>query len=466
MKKIKSSLFISVPALKSVWSLSILIAVGFLFYACSETNNPVADSSLPGENLTLASTTVGVNSDPVVIQDFTITFNGNSYDEVANTSTFSYTVTRTSNANGFNNMAFEIPACAAEDYAGHTPLKSSSVTDNEIIWTSSLGSGSSRIHTVTYRGKKTTGMTDATIQGSGSGDTETKLIPGPCKGVYTISGFIYVDENDNKKKDSGEGGIGNATVHIAKNDNTLANKKTSANGSFSFDVFTGNTSTDFKLEVRKSSNSFLFDNFSPTTDPELIVTISNEDKSGKNLGFQAQSGKIIEEFEKEIIRLQTEKPRFWADEFKFADRGPPRILFTKTQLLSFLKKIDNDYLDLYDFKFGDKDNDRIKKAQNILTVRGNSTEIERFRAELLAAMLNVVSGNGAVDDDGNPLVEFNDLILKTGIAALISLESGANSSLMMKSTTEVISTDTITSFSTSGDLITSFNGSGGGVGSK
>ena len=461
MKKIKSNLFISVPALKSAWSLSILIAVGFLFYACSETNSPVADSSLPGETLTLASTAIGVNEDPVVIQDFTIEFKGNIYNSEDNTSTFSYEITRNSEASGFNYMVFEIPECAAEDYAGHTPLSSSTKTDNEIRWTSSTGS--SRIHTVTYNGKKSTGMIDATIQGTGSGDIETKPIPGPCKGIYTISGFIYVDENGNEIKDAGEGGIGNVTVDIAKNDNTLANKKTSANGSFSFDVFTGDTSTDFTLEINEPSNSFLFDNFSPTTNPpKLSVTISDEDISGKNLGFQAQTGKIIQDFENEATRLQTEKPKFWASELKFADKGR-RTIFTKTELLSFLQKIDDEYLDLYDFEFG---SDKINKAENILTVRGNSTEQEQLRAELLAAMLNVASGNGAVDEGGNPLVEFNDLIIKTGIAGLISLESGTNSSLMMKNTTEVISTDTITSFSTSGDLITSFNGSGGGVGSK
>ena len=445
--------------------LTIMLSFGLILYACSETQNPVSESTLTQSFSSPASSTIGVNEGDVTIQDFTIRFNGNSYDSLAKTSTFSYTVTRNSDARGFNYMAFEIPECAAEDYAGQTP-DANSVTDDEIRWTSSIGSGSSRTHTVTYNGEITTGMVNATIQGSGSGDIETKPIPGPCKGVYTISGFIYVDENGNEIKDAGEGGIGNVTVHIAKNNNTLANKKTSANGSFSFDVYTGNIQTEYVLEVSELSNSFLFDNFSPTTNPpERKVTIKNDDKSDRNLGFQAQTGKIIDDFEKEIIKLQTEKPRFWADEFKFADKGR-RTVFTKTQLIGFLQKIDDVYLDLYDFKFGSENNNRIKKAQDILTVRGNSTEIEQFRAELLAAMLNVASDNGAVDDDGKPLVEFNDLIIKTGIAALISLETAANSTLMMKSTTEVISTDSITSLSLSGDLITSFNGGGGGIGDQ
>jgi len=445
--------------------LTIILSFGLILYACSETQNPVSESTLTQSFSSPAALTVGVNEDPVTIQDFTIKFNGNSYDEEADKSTFSYTVTRNSNASGFNYMTFEIPECAADDLAGYSP-STSNVTVDEIRWTSTVGSGSSRIHTVTYNGKKATGMIDATIQGSGSGDIETKPIPGPCKGVYTISGFIYVDENGNEIKDAGEGGIGNVTVHIAKSDNTLANKKTSANGSFSFDVYTGDIKTDFSLEVRQSSNSFLFDNFSPTTDQSLLnVTISNEDKSDKNLGFQAQTGKIIQEFDDGIIKLQTEKPKFWADEFKFADKGR-RTVFNKDDLTGFLQKIDDVYRDLYDFEFGSVNNDRLKKAQDILTVRGNSTEIEQFRAELLAAMLNVASGNGAVDDSGNPLVEFNDLIIKTGIAALISLENEASSAQIMNSTTYETTTFEVTASLSSGDLITSFNGGGGSIGDQ
>jgi hypothetical protein len=449
---------------KSNIPLAIMISFGFLFFACNEMQNPVSELS-ETENLSipLASAT-GVNDkEPVVIQNFAIKFNGNTYDSNTNTSTFSYTVSRGSDSNGFNYILFEVPSCA--ELKDYSPLASSSLTDNGIKWTNSIGANSSRDYQITYTGRVLTGMVDATIQGSGSGDIETKLIPGPCKGVYSISGFIYVDENGNQRKDIGEGGIDNVTVHLVKNGIDLADKKTSSNGSYSFNVYSGNGSKEFKLQVRNSSNSFLFDNFSPTTNPpELTAIVDNSDVLGKNLGFKAETGKIIEEFESEIIKLRTEKPGFWADEFKFSDKGR-RTLFTKAQLLSFLSTIDS--MDLtYKFDFGIEDSERIKKAENILSLKRQSTELEVLRANLLAAKLNVVSGNGAVDDKGIPLNEFNSLIIKTGAAAAVNLDPSFNSSLVMSSTINETYVFTTTSSITrsTGDLLLSFNGGGGGIG--
>jgi hypothetical protein len=98
--------------------------------------------------------------------------------------------------------------------------------------------------------KKTTGMINATIQGSGSGDVDTKVIPGPCKGIYSISGFVYVDENGDEARSVGEAGIGNVTIYVTDSENSNSGSViTSSNGSYIFNVYTGGDERTFKLEI-------------------------------------------------------------------------------------------------------------------------------------------------------------------------------------------------------------------------
>jgi hypothetical protein len=448
-----------------------LLAVGLLVYACSEVYNPVSESisherfDLPGASV------IGVNeSEPVQILNFTIAFKGNTYNPETNTSTFSYTVSRGNDATGFNYMIFEIPACA--ELAGFTPSESSTITDDGIKWTSTVGANSSRNYSVTYKGKQPTGMVDATIQNSGSGNTLTKLIPGPCKGIYSISGTVYVDEDGDGEKQSREGGIGNVTVWLGYNGNDSAGSvKTSSDGAYSFDVYTGGTETVFNLSVPSKTddpsdfNDLLSENYSPTENSSgKTVTLSNSDISGIHFGFKPDVEEIIQKFEIGDIKLKTEGPSFWADEFKFSVRGR-KTVFTKAELIDYLNKIDA--LDLtYKFNFGSGEDNRIQAAQAILTLRGNSSDLDRLRAELLAAKLNVVSGNGAFDDDDNVLVDFNLVILKTGAAAANLLDPAVGANVLMNSVT--IETAAFTASSTLGsssdDLLRFFNGSGGGIG--
>ena len=477
--------------------LTMILSFGFILYACNETLNPVSEadltqsisteSNLTGSVSLLEASAIGVNdTEPVVIQDFTITFNGNSYDEEANTSTFSYTVTRNSSASGFNYMAFEIPDCAAGDFAGYTPLESSSVTDDEIRWTGSIGSGSSRIHTVTYHGKKTTGMIDATIQGSGSGDIETKVIPGPCKGIYTISGFVYVDENGDGSRSIGEAGIGNVTVYATDlESNGTGSEVTSSDGSFTFSVYTGGDERTFKLEVPAETpengtdiNELLSSTYNASEGAGgLTVVLGSENVSGKNFGYTPDTQGIIEKFENPDVEgaiiLNTKPPEYWEKELFFSTRGR-KTDFTKDELLVFLAEIEK--LDLtFNFDFG---SDKIAAATDILSVKlkgGNqSSALDILKSELLAAKLNVVSGNGAVDGPGFNADEFNLLILKTGAAAVVAMSgSGSGGSQMMSTTTTYKTTSEISASTLESEddststLLTSFNRSGtggGGVG--
>jgi hypothetical protein len=448
---------------KKIIPLSILFMLGFLFYGCNEYQNPVSEVS-KSENLVLqyssASSVIGVDESEIIqILNFNIKFNGNNYDSVSNTSTFSYTVSRSDDATGFNYLSFETPACA--DLVDYSPRESSTMNGANITWTNSIGSNNSRDYSFTYSGNQPTGMVDATIQDSGTGNIVTKKVPGACKGIYTLSGIIYVDENGNQTKDLGEDGIDDVTVYLLEGNNEVSVNESSADGSYSFSVYTGSASKDFSVKLKPESDPVLFENFSPTTNPpEINFTVDNGNVSGLNLGFKAETQKIISDFEQEIIKLRTEDPEFWADELKFSDKGKQSI-FTRTRLLGFLVEIENLGL-TYSFQFG---TDKIAKAQEILTIRNKSTEYEILLAELLAAKLNVVSGNGAVDENGVPIDEFNILILKSGSAAAVSSNPIIGNSLLMNSaTTEAAAVTNLSFESDTSLLLSSFNRSGGGGG--
>jgi hypothetical protein len=368
-------------------------------------------------------------------------------------------------------MIFEVPECAILE--GYTPNEGSSLTaEGDIKWTSSIGSGKSETYTISYTGEVLTGMVDATIQATGSGEIQTELIPGPCKGVYSISGTVYVDEDSSGTRNKGEAGIENVTVDLIDDDKTTAGSvKTLTDGSYLFNVYTGDLSVNFDINILPGSNGFLYDgdNFIPTTVLPIDVPLDGGDVSGKDVGFAPQTSKIIEKFELGQILLKTETPSFWSDEFKFSTKGKSTF-FTKSVLLGFLTEIENLGL-TYGFQFGSIDNDRLAFAENVLSLNKKSTELEVLRAELLAAMLNVVSGNGAFDQQ-NPqtrLEEFNTLILKSGAAAAVALEESlsANSVLMMNSTTSNYETTTFTGTASlngsGGLLLTSFNGGGGSI---
>ena len=468
-QKNKSGILLSQSNISA--KIVLLLTIGVFFYACNELQNPVSDLPVIESYTLPGALATGVNTGAVVINNFTIAFNGVTYNSDLNTSEFSYTVSRGGDGTGFNYMEFEVPSCT--ELKSYTPSEASSFTGGRIRWTNSIGANSSRNYKITYYGKPLTGMVDATIQASGTGDIETKLIPGPCKGVYSISGVVYVDENGNGTRNSGEGGIGNVTVQLGVNGD-IATKKTSSGGEYSFNIYTGDKETGFTLSVPALTNDatdfneFLFETYSPKEGSEGISgNITSSNVSGMYFGFEPKTQEIIEKFEAgdEII-LKTEVPSFWADEVKFSTRGRNTV-FTKSELISFLAAIDK--LELtYKFNFGTEPDARLKKAEEILTLKRRSSALEVLQANLLAAKLNVVSGNGAFDENGNVLADFNLLILKTGAAAARELDTDyISGSVLLNSAVLETSAFTATASSTlssGGDLLTSFNGSGGGIG--
>jgi len=449
--------------MKSPLKLSLsFIVLGLAFIACSEMDNPVADAGTVGQPaLSDGPATLNITYDPVRINNYDVVFNGKSYDAAQNRSTFSYTVRGTGTEPALNNFFLETPACAGEP-AAYTPTQSAKVEPGGITWEASVPTDGSADYTVTFQGDLPVGLVEATIE-SGN-ETDTAEVPGPCKGIYTISGSVYVDGNANRQKDLSESGIRNVTVRLTDGSGQSWTQTSSETGDYLFTVYTGSSAVDFTVDVPSTTadpgdfNERLFDGYTPTTNPpSQDVTVDNADVAGTDFGFEPQTQKLILQFEEGTIALDTEEPKFWIKQLRFAKNGNSKAEVSAADLNAYLETIEGLLL-VEPFQFGDN---KIEEALDILT-RPIRSDLESLLVQLLAAELNVVSGRGS-----NSL-EFDLALLAFGEAAAFEEAASAGTASLQKGTagTGLSSSQvTLTSFTSDAeDLLTSFNFSGGGGG--
>lgn len=441
----------------------ILLAVFFLAYACSDLNNPAADTSDTDLSPSASENSGDLlfnndTSDPVRVNNYDVTFNGKSESSDSNNnilSTFSYTVSGTGEEPALNNFFIETPGCAGAPVA-YSPTQSAKVSEDGIKWESSISTSGSQDYSITYLGDLPVGRVDARIE-SGS-TTDTKEIPGPCKGIYTISGNVFVDANGNQQKEGSESGIQNVTVHLVNEDGLDISQTTTATGSYIFTVFTGSEAVAFDVEVRNATddatdfNEQLFDSYTATTNPaEKTVTVNSADVTGTDFGFTPQTQKLIQQFEDGSIELNTEEPKFWIKQLRFAQKNNSNAEIPADVMYGYLVEIE-ELLLAEPFQFsGNKFDD----ALNILT-RPIKTDLESLLVQLLAAELNVVSGRGS-----NSL-DFDLALLAYGESAATETASETLSSQTIS--TMEISTTSISTTDDANTLLTSFNASGGGGG--
>lgn len=454
--------------------LFVLLITAFINFSCSDLHTQVSENSntdfLSTETELSDQPTIGsFLEDSVPLNNYLVAFNGKFYNEETNQSTFSYTVSGTGVEPALNNLFIETPSCAGTPVA-YSPTQSAKITQEGIIWESSISTTGSQDYSITYSGDLAIGGVE--IKSESGNTSGTATVPGPCKGIYTISGSVFVDADQNQERNLTESGIQNVTVRLSDGNDYLLQKTTNT-GSFIFSVFTGNSSANFTVEVLESSqdatdfNETLFDTYLLTLAPPTItVTVNQVDITGTDFGFTPQTQKLIAQFEDGTIFLDTEEPKYWIQQLRYASKGNKNADFTATQFIDFLTIIEDNFQDnSFNFSFGE---DKIKAALDILS-RPIKTEFESLLVQLLAAELNVVSGGGSDSED------FNRALLAFG-------EAAAANALEDLGTSEVSSLDTVTSIMTqtnvttsststlsdADQLLTSFNfsGGGGGVGNK
>ncbi len=442
-------------------TVTTLLAVSFIAYSCSDINNPASDltdSDLSkGEYENTDNILFNNATDPVPLNNYLVTFNGKSYDQNTDRSTFSYTVSGTGVEPALNYLFIETPSCAGPVVA-YSPTQSAKVGQTGITWESSIPTTGSQNYSITYSGNLPIGGVDA---GSQSGNVAaTAEIPGPCKGIYTISGTVFVDGNGNGVKELSESGIRNVTVHLANTEGLEFSQKTSSGGLYEFSVFTGSNAVNFDVTVRATTddttdfNEQLFDSYSSTNRTEEMVTVNQADQSGIDFGFLPQTEKLIQQFEDGTIALNTEEPKFWIQQLRFAQKNNSNAEIPADDLYGYLEVIE-ELLLTEPFQFnGNKFDD----ALNILT-RPIKTDLEALLVQLLTAELNVVSGRGS-----NSL-DFDLALLAYGESAANELLTGSITlQKSISATTTEVTASLSTSTSDAESLLTSFNSSGGGGG--
>src|SRR6056297_3109748 len=141
----------------------LLLALLFSVYSCSDINSPALDDSETGLQTSVESETDQLqndNTDPVPLNNYLVTFNGKTYDQANDRSTFSYTVSGTGVEPALNYLFIETPACAGAPVA-YSPVQSAKVNPDGITWEASISTESSQDYSITYSGDLPIGAVNA-----------------------------------------------------------------------------------------------------------------------------------------------------------------------------------------------------------------------------------------------------------------------------------------------------------------
>lgn len=384
----------------------------------------------------------------VRIGNYDVTFL-NMVENSNNTTTFFYNVKGTGVPPSLDSFFLQIPDCTINPVS-RTPTNSSTIDGGYIKWNSSVPQNSEANYSVTYAGLVGLGFIEAIIV-TGSRTNKGEVL-GPCKGIYKITGSIYIDSNGDDVKQTSEAGLGGFDVELRDKirSQVVATTKTDGFGLFTFYVLPGEYSINV-VENLVSAN--YLPNGNRTSENLGFV---EEDKTGLDFGYSIDGPGMIQKIESGIYNLDTKDAKFWAQELRAQGKGG-RAFYNRNQLLGFLNEIEKLYL-VEPFQFG---NDKFATALNIIT-RPIKGEIDLFLQQLLAAELNIVSGRGAKKADGSPDNEFNTALIR--FAEPLACAALGNCSLSPAPGSRVKTNqyiNALTSLDDGTQVLSSFNGSGG-----
>jgi hypothetical protein len=386
----------------------------------------------------------------VDLNGYTITLK--EYLVSGSTTTFVYSVAGNQETAQSDSFYLAVPDCASGLLQSWSPTQSSKLEDGRLKWNSSISKDGTQEFSLIFDTEVRLGLTEATMVRGGI-ESSTKVL-GPCGGIYTISGSIFIDADIDETKDPGESGIGGYTIKLAQDTdgdgeaNYTDSVETSADGSYSFEVLEG----VYKVSV---GDDLLNDqNYTATTLTEQEVNVSSDVKN-VNFGYEVEAEKITEKFIDNTIPLDTEDYKFWIQQLKNPGKGKSE--YTREEINELLTSVEGLLLD-DPFQF---QGNKIKAALDILS-KPIKTDIDLYLQQLLTAELNVLSGRGALLSDGSLNEDFNKALMIYG-EAIACLELGTCPS--DPSTTQARTTNKAgtRSLSTDIQLVTSFNNGSGGL---
>lgn len=384
------------------------------------------------------------NYESKLINTYNVTFTGRVVNGTGDnvTTTFNYTVSGTNQTPQLDSFYLEIPACAG-NLSGWEPQQAASFNDGVLKWNSSVPKDGSQNFSITFSGEVPLGIINSTVT-RGSNMASDKIL-GPCNGVYTLSGSIYIDADNYGVKDASENGIPSIPVGLfnSKGDG-ITTVSTDGDGLYSFMVLEGYSKIAVGEEFLNNSG------YTPIENTFVVLENVTEDLYDLNFGYTVDPEKITKDLDDQIIPVNTEPTKFWVQEIRNA--GKNNGVYTKGEIRKFLETIEGMFLS-EPFQFGV---DKEKNALSILT-RPIKTDLDEFLQQLLTAELNVVSKRGALLPDGSLNENFNSALLIYGEAVAFceinKCDAQTATTAATSQTKAVRSSDT--------DMFVAFNGSGG-----
>ncbi|WP_194775323.1 hypothetical protein [Pararhodonellum marinum] len=387
----------------------------------------------------------------VSINSYTVKFLGREF--VNGSTTFFYTVSGEGKNPQLDSFFLEIPACAGK-LIGRSPQNASGIEGNKVKWNASVSSTGSQNYSLTFEGDVSLGIIEATV--TRGGVTMSSSVVGPCKGVSTLSGSIFIDSDANGKKEPSEMGLAGFPITVVNNvdQKVVAEVKTIDGGFFNIKVLPGNYTI-------RSADKLLNENYDPSTPIFIELNQVNENKKDLNFGYLPNSSKIINDIQQNVILLNTQPASFWISQLNEANKPRGK---NKEAMLAILLDIENLLLPI-PFEFGDN---KIESALAILALpngkkaQESESDDKKFFRQLLAAEMNVVSKRGAiviVNGKAELADDFNMalLIYGEGIGCVIKGACISESGRIQSDAFSANSRDLIRST----DLLTFFNGTGG-----
>ena len=379
-----------------------------------------------------------------LINTYNVTFTGRVVKGTGEnvTTTFNYTVSGTNQTPQLDSFSLVIPDCAGT-LSSWEPQQASGFKDGVLKWNNSVAKDGSQNYSITFSGEVPLGIINSTVT-RGSIVASANIL-GPCNGVYSLSGNIYVDADNFGVRDASESGIPSVPVGLFNHPgDSITTVSTNGDGFYSFMVLEGN----YKVAV---GEDFLNNTgYTPIDNSFVVLENVTKDFSEIDFGYTINSSRITEDLDNGVLRVNTEPTKYWVMAFKNIDRK--KEVYSRKVMMEFLVAIEGLFLP-EPFQFGD---DKIKNAQKILE-RPIKSDLDEFLQQLLTAQLNVVSGKGALKSTGELNSIFNDALLIYG-EAVACRESG-NCPEQASKTSAGAETKAVNSNDTR--MFLSFNGSGG-----